>query len=114
MKQVNTWFVAIMLSGAASVTMADHNSPMGAGWANMPNDIHNTRIDTLHDEDVSFSDLVGHGVGAETVNRFLIDEVSMANNNQAGPGNDNGNGAGGGSGSGGSGSGGNGSGGNGH
>ncbi|OYW19320.1 MAG: hypothetical protein B7Z52_03755 [Burkholderiales bacterium 12-64-5] len=25
--------------------LADHNSPMGAGWANMPNDIHNTQIE---------------------------------------------------------------------
>ncbi len=50
--------------------LADHNSPMGAGWANMPNDIHNTRIE----DDLSgteFSDFVRQGAGADTVNRYV-------------------------------------------
>lgn len=50
--------------------LADHNSPNGAGWANMPNDIHNTRIE----DDLSgteFSDFVRQGAGAATVNRYL-------------------------------------------
>ena len=34
---------ALAASGAA---LADHNSKNGEGWANMPNDIHNTRIET--------------------------------------------------------------------
>jgi hypothetical protein len=34
--------LAALVAGSA---LADHNSPNGAGWANMPNDIHNTRIE---------------------------------------------------------------------
>ena len=50
--------------------LADHNSIHGAGWANMPNDIHNTRIE----DDLSsteFRDFVAKGAGAATVNRYL-------------------------------------------
>ena len=43
----------LALAGTFGLTQqaafADHNSPHGAGWARMPNDIHNTRIDTLGD-----------------------------------------------------------------
>ena len=53
----------------ATTALADHNSPMGEGWANMPNDVHNTRIDTKDDND-AFKDFVKFGNGAETVNRF--------------------------------------------
>jgi hypothetical protein len=50
--------------------LADHNSPNGAGWANMPNDIHNTRIeDGL--SGTEFADFVRQGAGADTVNRYL-------------------------------------------
>lgn len=51
-------------------TLADHNSVKGAGWANMPNDIHNTRIE----DDLSsteFSNFVRMGGGADSVNRYL-------------------------------------------
>jgi hypothetical protein len=51
-------------------TLADHNSLHGAGWANMPNDVHNTRIE----DDLSgteFADFVRQGAGAATVNRYL-------------------------------------------
>jgi len=50
--------------------LADHNSPNGSGWANMPNDVHNTRIE----EDLSgteFADFVRQGAGADTINRYL-------------------------------------------
>ena len=59
--------LAALLSVSA---FADHNSPMGAGWANMPNDIHNIQIE----DDLSgteFSDVVSEGAGADTVNRYL-------------------------------------------
>jgi len=49
--------------------LADHNSKWGEGWANMPNDIHNTRIDTRGDND-AFRDFVRYGNGADSVNRF--------------------------------------------
>ena len=59
------------LAALVSVSaLADHNSIHGAGWANMPNDIHNTRIE----DDLSsteFRDFVSQGAGAATVNRYL-------------------------------------------
>jgi hypothetical protein len=59
--------LAALLSVSA---MADHNSPNGSGWANMPNDIHNTRIeDGL--SGTEFRDFVRQGAGAATVNRYL-------------------------------------------
>ena len=54
---------------APTAAMADHNSHWGAGWARMPNDIHNTRIDTRGDN-ATFRDFVRHGNGAESVNRY--------------------------------------------
>lgn len=59
--------VATLLSGAA---MADHNSVHGAGWANMPNDIHNARIEDNLSSD-EWRDFVSKGAGADTVNRYL-------------------------------------------
>jgi hypothetical protein len=50
--------------------LADHNSIHGAGRANPPNDIHNTRIE----DDLSsteFRDFVAKGAGVDTVNRYL-------------------------------------------
>ena len=65
---------ALVLGSLAAIfsvsALADHNSPMGAGWANMPNDIHNIQIE----DDLSgteFSDVVRQGAGADTVNRYL-------------------------------------------
>lgn len=52
--------LGVALSGAllvASAARADHNSIWGEGWANMPNDIHDTRIDTLGDNE-AFTDFV--------------------------------------------------------
>ena len=44
--------------GMAPAAWADHMSPWGEGWANMTNDTHDTRIDTLDDND-AFLDYVG-------------------------------------------------------
>lgn len=64
----------IALAGIVSLVcsgnvMADHNSPHGAGWANMTNDIHNTVIeDGLRG--TAFRDFVSRGAGADSVNRY--------------------------------------------
>jgi hypothetical protein len=78
MKTVTSCAIATLLGSlAATPAFADHNSPMGAGWANMPNDIHNTRIDTrLADDYQSFIDFVKYGMGADTVNRYLTDTTT--------------------------------------
>ena len=71
MKQTAHALVLGSLAALFSVSaLADHNSPWGAGWANMPNDIHNIQIE----DDLSgteFSDVVRQGAGADTVNRYL-------------------------------------------
>ena len=65
--------LAALLSASA---LADHNSPHGSGWANMPNDIHNTRIeDGL--SGTEFRDFVRQGAGADTVNRYLDSSTSL-------------------------------------
>lgn len=58
--------VTFALSGNV---MADHNSPFGAGWASMPNDIHNTVIEDGLRGTV-FRDFVSRGAGADSVNRY--------------------------------------------
>jgi len=65
---------ALALPGAA---LADHNSRWGEGWANMPNDVHNTRIDTRGDNE-AFRDFVRYGNGAESDNRFDTRERGAA------------------------------------
>ena len=65
--------VAMLL---ASTAHADHNSPHGAGWANMPNDIHNTRIETLGGDNSAFRNFVRYGNGADSVNRYADDGMN--------------------------------------
>jgi hypothetical protein len=62
--------------GVAPAVFADHASPWGEGWANMPNDIHNTRRDTLGSDNATFTDFVRYGNGADSVNRFLDDDLA--------------------------------------
>jgi hypothetical protein len=71
--------VVLAMCTSAPVVMADHNSPYGAGWANMPNDIHNTRLDTrdVPDGDEEFRDFVQYGDGADVVNRCLEDDPDL-------------------------------------
>jgi len=65
-----TLAAAAGLIGAGPV-LADHNSKNGEGWANMPNDIHNTRVETReNDDNAAFRDFVKYGEGSKTVNRF--------------------------------------------
>lgn len=64
----------LLLVSAAAV--ADHNSKNGEGTANMPNDIHNTRIETREaDDNEAFRDFVRYGDGSESVNRFESDDT---------------------------------------
>lgn len=70
---------------AAAPSVADHNSKNGEGTANMPNDIHNTRVETLETNDnEAFRDFVKYGEGSTTVNRFESEETqpSQANERQ--------------------------------
>ncbi|MEA3275802.1 MAG: hypothetical protein U9Q81_11040 [Pseudomonadota bacterium] len=69
-------FVGVTLF-AQQAAFADHNSPHGAGWARMPNDIHNTRIETRGDN-TAFRDFVRYGNGASSVNRYLSDSDTSA------------------------------------
>ena len=68
---------------AATAVQADHNSIWGEGTANMPNDIHNTRIDTMDDDTDSFIDFVSSGAGSDSVNRFLDDDVTSGSGSSA-------------------------------
>ena len=61
---------------AATAAHADHNSIWGEGLASMPNDIHNTRIDTMDDDTDSLIDFVSMGAGSDSVNRFLDDDTT--------------------------------------
>ena len=66
----NKSVIAMLVAGglfATSSVYADHNGIWGAGTANMPNDIHNTRIEDTNEE---FMDLVQGGGGADSVNRY--------------------------------------------
>ncbi|WP_405228106.1 hypothetical protein [Lentisalinibacter sediminis] len=60
----------VSLSGPA---LADHNSKWGEGTANMPNDIHNTRIETKGDNE-TFREFVQKGNGADSINRYASEE----------------------------------------
>ena len=90
----------IALSAATALIMtaapafADHNSKDGEGTANMPNDIHNTRVETKEPNDnEAFRDFVKYGEGSKIPNRFESDETAApkvqekkgdANNTQTG------------------------------
>lgn len=68
--------VATTFLVAAAPGFADHNSKDGEGTANMPNDIHNTRVETLETNDqAAFRDFVRYGEGSKTVNRFEAEET---------------------------------------
>lgn len=69
--------ISAAIALAAPTAFADHNSVHGEGWANMPNDIHNTRVETLQENDSeSFRDFVKNGAGSESVNRFESEETT--------------------------------------
>lgn len=83
-----TTMKAITLAGivtwvGSGNVMADHNSPFGAGWANMPNDIHNTVTEDGLRGTV-FRDFVSRGAGADTVNRYSDGTRSHSRNLRSG------------------------------
>jgi hypothetical protein len=70
---------AAVLVAAFGTATADHNSKNGEGWANMPNDIHNTRIETKEAKDnEAFREFVQYGEGSRTDNRFDTDSSDPA------------------------------------
>jgi hypothetical protein len=71
--------IAISLSSLSATALADHNSRWGEGWAKMPNDIHNTRVETRGDDN-AFRDFVRFGNGADSVNRFSTDDKTTGRN----------------------------------
>ncbi|MCU0836270.1 MAG: hypothetical protein MUC77_17855 [Chromatiaceae bacterium] len=75
MKTVLLRGLLIAAAACLSTAQADHMSPHLAGWANMPNDIHNTRFETRGDNE-EFLDFIRYGEGADSVNRFLIEETA--------------------------------------
>jgi len=77
--QFVTTAIACALLIVAAPSVADHNSKNGEGTANMPNDIHNTRIETLETNDsATFRDFVKFGEGSKTVNRFESEDTQPA------------------------------------
>jgi hypothetical protein len=81
--KIRTLFAICIASGVLATTSAyaDHNSVWGEGWANMPNDIHNTRIETLSGDNSEFIVFVRGGGGADSVNDAVLDpEVEQPGN----------------------------------
>lgn len=76
MKRILRGAAVVLMFASAPVVMADHNSKDGIGSANMPNDIHNVRLDVrLNDADNSyFTDFVQYGEGADVPNRCLSED----------------------------------------
>ena len=80
---------ATAIALGSSPVIADHNSKNGDGWANMPNDIHNTRMETREaDDNDAFKDFVKYGEGSESVNSLDSDDTT-AKRNKAQEGNAN-------------------------
>ena len=78
--RIVTLAVASGLLVVAAPVIADHNSKNGEGWANMPNDIHNTRIETREaDDNEAFRDFVKYGEGSTSENRFATDDSAAPN-----------------------------------
>lgn len=75
-RQIFSLVAAAGLLAISTAATADHNSKNGEGTANMPNDIHNTRVETLeNDDNEAFKDFVRYGDGSESVNRFESDDT---------------------------------------
>lgn len=75
MKTTLSRVLIIAAMACLTAAHADHMSPWGTGWANMPNDIHNTRFDTRGDND-TFRDFVMYGEGADIANRYLAEAAA--------------------------------------
>ncbi len=74
MKKLHTFVIpCLLVSGAA---LADHNSIWGEGWANMPNDMHNLRIETLGDNDAFLDSMEAGSMASEDLLSTLDIETS--------------------------------------
>jgi hypothetical protein len=82
-KSKSFYFVTAISLAAVGGALADHNSVWGEGWASMPNDIHNQRIDTRDEENDAFLEFVQMGAGADSVNSFLLDDTSSGGSAEA-------------------------------
>ena len=60
-----TLLAGVVCMVVSSAAFADHMSIWGEGWANMPNEIHNLRIEYKDDNDAFLSE-VQYGAGAVT------------------------------------------------
>ena len=78
--------IAFAAGLVAMTAQADHNSIWGDGWANMPNDIHNTRIESMDDDTDAFIDFVRMGSGSETARPYAADTNTVGGNDQGGGG----------------------------
>jgi len=68
---------AVCLAAAHADHMSPWTLPGEGGWANMPNDIHNMRFETLQDGDNDrFIEFVRKGAGAESTNRYLDEDAA--------------------------------------
>lgn len=83
MKETLASIVLALGIAAVSTVQADHNSPWGEGWANMPNDIHNTRVDTRDEDTEAFIDFVRMGSGADSENVYLVDSTDATGGGSA-------------------------------
>jgi len=78
--RIVTLAVASGLLVVTAPVFADHNSKNGEGWANMPNDIHNMRIETSEaDDNEAFKDFVKYGESSTSENRFATDDTASPN-----------------------------------
>jgi len=59
------------------VALADHNGLLGEGTANMPSDIHNTRVNALEGNDTFLVFVQGAG-GADSTKRLLDDDSAVS------------------------------------
>ena len=78
--------LATCITGSAlamTSAYADHNSVWGEGWANMPNDIHNTRIETMDEDNSVFTDQVREGGLVDSVNDAVLDPDVVLPGSQA-------------------------------
>jgi hypothetical protein len=58
-------FASMAILAMSSAAQADHMSIWGEGWANMPNEIHNLRMEYKDDNEAFLSE-IQYGAGAVT------------------------------------------------
>ena len=74
----HTLLAGLTSLSAASPAFADHMSIWGEGWANMPNEIHNLRIEYKDDNEAFLSE-IQYGDGAVTGGGSNSDNMEPGN-----------------------------------